>query len=234
MKIKKELLLVVFLLLGIVGGVLLQYYHLPGQVLWAYNRARDSLTVTVDPGQTINLQIRDFDGRERIYRTEKIAIEQAALILIDVWPGESYPDSLKTKISPLVKAFREHGIMTIHSPNGREVHELIGVMSNEVVLPPGLEGRTQLIKLLQQKNIEYLFFAGYLSNMCVLNRPTGIAAMAFHGYKNKIIFVRDASVSGTMPSVEQSLVHEVVVTAVIELNWGTTTTVADILTALEN
>ncbi|MFC2066736.1 hypothetical protein ACFLUO_06770 [Chloroflexota bacterium] len=123
-------------------------------------------------------------------------------------------------------------MLIIHSPNGGQVHKSIGVLPGEVVLAVGPEGQAQLDNLFEKKNIEWLLYAGYSSNMCVLNRPTGIVTMAYNGYRNRIIFVRDASTAAKVPSsIEVDSIHEVVI-SLVELNWGATTTVDDIVAAL--
>jgi nicotinamidase-related amidase len=246
--IKNNKLLFFLFLLGLSVGILLQYHHIPGNLLFqastVFRDHDESETVILKPSQdqidkignhfrepsgSIFLDIRDYDGREYSYHTEEFDISKIALVLIDVWPGENFQQNVEEKIIPIVNSAREHGMLIIHSPNGRDVHELIGVESDEVCLDDINNTQRQMIEFLNEHKISHLFYAGYLSNMCVLNRPTGIPIMADHGYKHKIIFIRDASLSGILPGVEQELLHQVVTSAVIELNWASSTTVDDFL-----
>lgn len=226
----RKLVLVVCILVGMLVGILLQQYHLPGKVLWQIRSSFD--TQTVSHSQAINLEIRDLENNQYVYYTNEIELSRLALILIDVWQ-DSPSENLHAKLLPLVEAAREHQLLIIHSPSNGQVHQLIGILPGEVVLADGPEGQAQLDNLLEKKNIEYLLYAGYYSNMCILNRPTGIVTMAYRGYRNRIIFVRDASTAaGTPSSIEVDSIHKVII-SLVELDWGATTTVDDVVAALE-
>lgn len=180
-----------------------------------------------DPDDMILLSVRDYNGIEYIYGTVNISISQTALFLMDVWQSESFDDVTEGCILPLVELARANNMLIIHALHGRPVHPLIGIGGGELELTPDGSDVEWLHEYLHTKNIKNLLYVGYLSNMCVLNRPTGIPAMS----RYNVIFVRDASVAGTMPGIESRTLHEITTTAIIELNWGCSTSVNGVLTA---
>jgi nicotinamidase-related amidase len=160
------------------------------------------------------------------------------LILMDIWAGQPNDEhrermeaNIRSRLLPLVSAAREHGILIVHSPHGRAIHDMVRPLPGEVIVD-GPDERAQLNTVLAQRGIEYLLHAGYASNTCILNRPTGIISLARDGYRDRIILVRDASLAVEAPEfAERKLSHKVIVFTV-ELNRGATTTVDDVLAGL--
>lgn len=200
-------------------------------------------------GKFIKLKVRKFeeandperfstekDGRY-VYQWKEMPLSQLALILMDVWadhPNDGWRARQNANISaallPLVQGARRQHVLVVHSPNGLEIDGRVKPLPDEVVVD-GPDQQAQLLRLLRQKDIRYLLYAGYASNMCVLTRPTGISKMAASGFQ--IYFVRDASLAIEAPEfVENEMSHKVA-TYMVELNWGATTTVEDVLDALE-
>lgn len=241
-------------IIGAVVGVSIQRYHLPDKVLrqarsiMALRRARVSQTIS-EQNEVIHLKVEDFqaavdpvkfdteeDGHYVEY-TEEIPISQLVLILIDVWsehPNDGWREreeaNVRVKLLPLLKAVRKRQILIVHSPHSRQIHKLVRPLSGEVVVN-GPDEQAQLLKLLRQGGVKYLLYAGYASNMCVLNRPTGIIEMSKHGYQ--IILVRDASIAIEAPEFfDEKMTHKMVA-YMVELNWGETTTVNAVVDALE-
>jgi hypothetical protein len=129
-----------------------------------------------------------------------------------------------------VQAARKHHLLIVHSPNGQQIHEIVKPLPGEIVVD-GSSQQAQLRRLLQQKSIQYLLYAGYTSNISVLNHPCGVIAMSRHCYQN--ILVRDASLAFEAPEfLKEELTHKVVA-YMVETNWGVTATVDQVLAALE-
>ena len=250
-------LLVAMFLLGILVGIFAQRYHLPGTLLRQVSSIRHTgLFQTKDVSRHIDhddpriaLRLRDFqqavdpenfdteqDGQE-IYLIEEIPLSRLALILMDVWdnhPNDGWTDrereNVHARLLPLVQAARRRGILIVHSPHGRSIHESVAPLPQEIVVD-GPNEQAELLQLLHSRGIEYLLYAGYASNMCVLTRPTGIIEMSRHGYR--IILVRDASIAVETPESLEAQWNHYVAVHVVEINWGATTTVDDVIAALE-
>ena len=188
-------------------------------------------------GPAIELKVRDFDAKgQSVNIIKDIPVSHAALILIDVWAGKPHTeDNINTKILPLINAARKSQILIVHSLNSGQINEKIEVLPGDIVLAEGdTEERSEFLELLQQESIKYLLYAGYNSNQCVLNRLTGIPEMSHYGYKGNIIFVRDASISSShIVGIDSEVVHEVI-SGLVELNWGMTTTVDDLVAACQS
>ncbi|MEM3485864.1 MAG: hypothetical protein QXI12_09610 [Candidatus Methanomethyliaceae archaeon] len=190
-RIEKRSLLLVFLL-GIIVGILAQRYHLAGTLLRQASALLQGERIAGDEdaddnAQTIALKVRDFqqavdpagfdteqDGRE-VYQVEEIPLSQLALILIDVWadhPNDGWKEreeiNINVALVPLLRAAREHGILIVHSPHGRSIHELAAPLPDEVVVN-GPNEQLDLLRVLRRRGITHLLYAGYASNMCILN-----------------------------------------------------------------
>lgn len=197
----------------------------------------------------VTLRVRSFqhvDGAKRpgterdgqhIFRTLEFPISELALVLIDVWashPNEGFAEradeNIRTKLLPLVAAAREHGVLIVHCPHGRPGNPLVKPLPTEMVLDdPGEKMR--LVRALRQRGTKYLLYAGYSSNMCILTRPAGIIEMSQQGYET--VLVRDASLAIEAPEfLDGELTHQVA-TYMVEINWGVTTVVDEVLAALE-
>ena len=251
--------LVVAFLIGGILGVLAQRAHLPGKVLRQVGIIKSPASAqSVIPwsrlpnnDRLIHLKVRDFqvandpekfdtelDGHY-VQKEIEVPISKLALILIDVWaehPNDGWAErermNIETKLAPLVNAAREHGMLIVHSPHGRAIHPLVSPLPNEVVVDGPYE-RDELVQVLRKKGIQYLLYAGYATQMCVLHRPTGIIEMWKHGWANRIILVRDATIAIEAPwSLEGELTHKVVV-YMVETNYGMSTTVEEVIRALE-
>lgn len=244
-------LLALFLAAGVPIGVLLQRYHIPGRVLRRLSTLLASAKASITRPQDglIKLTVRDFqhaddpkqagterDGKQVSYTLE-VAPSKLALVLIDVWAdhpikgwAERAEKNVAAKLLPLVEAARKHGILVVHCPHGESPHPLVRPLPTELVMD-GLGEKDRLVEALRQRGIRRLLYAGYASNMCMLTRPVGIIEMSRQGYD--IIFVRDASLAIEAPDfLERDLTHQVA-TYIVETNWGVSTSVDDVLEALE-
>ena len=245
-------LLALFLAGGVPIGVFLQRYHIPGRVLRRLSYLSASARISIAGPKTglATLTVRDFqhaddpkqagterDGRHVSY-TLDVAPSELALILIDVWSdhplkgwAKRAEKNVAAKLLPLVESARKHGIQIVHCPHGKSPHPLVRPLTTELVLD-GHGEKTRLVQALRQKGIRRLLYAGYASNMCMLTRPVGIIEMSRKGYD--VIFVRDASLAIETPDfLERDLTHQVA-TYMVETNWGVSTSVDDVLEALES
>jgi len=242
-------------LLGLLIGILLQKFHIPGIIR---RTVISSLTPTqklhINKTKVISLKVRDFhqsiddkgfdterDGKYVEYEIH-IPISEIALILIDVWadhPNDGWKErqkkNIREKLLPLIKAARESGMLIVHSPHGKSIDPLVKPvnMGPREVIVDGEHEQAELLTLLRRHKVKYLLYAGYATNMCVLTRPTGIIEMARHGYAERIILVRDATIAVEPPEfLESELAHKASV-HMIENLWGMSTTVDDVIQALK-
>ena len=245
-------LLTLSLVAGVPIGMLLQRYHIPGRVLrrLSYLLASAKISMTRPQDGLTKLTVRGFqhandpkqasterDGLHVSY-TLDVAPSELALILIDVWSdhpikgwAQRAEENVAAKLLPLVESARKHGILIVHCPHGESPHPLVRPLTTELVLD-GQGEKTRLVQTLRQKGIRRLLYAGYASNMCVLTRPVGIIEMSRKGYD--VIFVRAASLAIETPDfLERDLTHQVA-TYMVETNWGVSTSVDDVLEALES
>jgi len=242
-------------LIGGVLGILAQRAHLPGKVLRKIGIINSPSIIPwsrlPDSDRIVRLKVRDFevandpkkfdteyDGKY-VQRTIEVPISQLALILIDVWaehPNDGWAErereNIETKLAPLVDTARKHGLLIVHSPHGRAIHPLVSPLSSEIVVD-GPDEQEELVRVLKKRRIQFLLYAGYATQMCVLHRPTAIIEMAKRGWADRIILVRDATIAVEAPwSLEEELTKKVAI-YMVETNWGMSTTVNDVIEALE-
>lgn len=237
---------------GGVVGIFLQRYHMPQMV---FRKLRSRLMNNINRKSTANnnkiqLEVRTFEHAysPKIYYTEEdgqytkhtldVGLSEIALILIDVW--SSHPNkgwmqraqqNIRCRLLPLVEGLRQHKVPIVHCPHDQPINQLVKPLPQELLVDgPKEVGR--LIESLQGWGTRYLLYAGYASNMCILNRPVGIQAMSKLGYD--IIFVRDASLALEAPQFLSEETAHSVATNMIETDWGMSTEVHQVLSALEH
>jgi nicotinamidase-related amidase len=172
------------------------------------------------------------------YETLSLLPSKTAFILMDVW-DRSYNDghseringNVREKLVPALEAARAYGLTIIHSPHlegstyGYKIHPLASPQGGEFIVD-GPQEQEMLLSILKGRGITTIIYAGYASNICVLDRPTGFQEMKKQGLE--IILLRDASIAVELPRVfSLGLVHEV--TLVIYESSGYSATVDDFL-----
>ncbi|MFC2032107.1 isochorismatase family protein [Chloroflexota bacterium] len=242
------LIVLISLSIGIVLGILLQWQHIPGTILFKassyFPESYSQVDVSngVDSDRTITLMTRKFaaagDWEEfvtemdssYIYNTFELDLRKTALILIDVWqyhPNDGWLEraggNIRAKIVPLLDLARKHGLRVIHSPHSQKIANEAEPLPNELVV----NSQSELISYLEAHHIEILTYAGYASNWCVLNRPdTGIIEMRRLSYE--IILIRDCTIAFETPETLDGEWANKVTANMIEVNYGATTTLADL------
>lgn len=146
------------------------------------------------------------------------SIKASALILMDMWVGMPHLDAHITEIAGMVRAYRDAGGLVIHSPNTGQPHLGIEMEVSDVVLPMSLVGLGLLVRILETHNINHLFYAGYASDACLINRETGVKNLAEKGYE--ITVISDAS-DATKPEYHARAIKH------IEDTWGNSITIVE-------
>jgi len=182
--------------------------------------------------RSISLKTR----RGSAYTDQKLDLKKMALILIDIWkhhPNKVFKErmtsNVKQKIIPLIELARRHNMIIVHCPhefpNG--IADGCNPIRGERVIHTGRE----LHKYLGECGVKTLLYAGYATNMCILNRPESIPNIEPLGYN--IILLRDCTIAfeNTPESIEgEWKYHEAI--SKIEANWGSTSTLDDFKAAL--
>ncbi len=137
------------------------------------------------------------------YVNKTIPVNEAALILVDVW--EPLPDNdggnersreiISTNIYDVLQAARENNMLIIHAPALGVESDIVRPLANEIVLDSSnwIPDDKELHIILLHHNIKTLFYVGFATDDCVLNRPYGIKRMLGLGYQT--ILLRDATSS---------------------------------------
>jgi nicotinamidase-related amidase len=171
------------------------------------------------------------------YQQSSLDLNKTALILMDVWAGHPNDglatrmhENIITKIVPLLALARRHNMTIIYSPNGGTICPDVCPRAGEIVLDAaGINSTDAFHQFLKEKGINTLLYAGYDSNWCLLNRPSGIFWMAELDYN--IILIRDATIAEeTAETLDGEWANKVVIN-MVESEWGRSTTLADLQTA---
>ncbi len=246
---KSILILCVAVILGIIIGIVFQkYVGIDGvSSSSSSNDIRPAIDETYEQknGEYITITTRYFDteGEDHYeYTTRDIFLDECALILIDIWSPNREADDpeddrqiphAQLKIVPLLELARINGMEIIHANHGGEVAEGCEPLEGEFVLDtPWRNEMSTLTRHLDENNINTLFYAGYATNMCIINRPVGIINMSRSGYD--VILLRDCTEAvESLDSAEGEWAKEMAI-HMVECNWGFTTTMSELERALQD
>lgn len=181
--------------------------------------------------------VTEEDGHH-VTENKDIPIEKIAVLLIDVWqehPNDGWLEraqvNIKEKIVPLVTSLREYDVTIIHAPHNEPIASAVTPIEGEFILNPAVRyDKKELHAFLKKEGITTILYAGYATNMCILNRNVSMMRMDELGYNT--ILVRDATIGiETAESLEGEWAHKMAV-AFVESNFEGTTTVEGIQNAL--
>lgn len=166
------------------------------------------------------------------YSVLQLDISKTALVLIDVWedhPIEQWREraaiNISEKLHPLLQKARDVGMLVIHAPHGRSIHPLAYPKEGEIVLPEYYDSH-EVFSDLKDRGVTTIIYAGYATNMCVLNRPIAmLRARLYYGFN--VILVRDATIAVESPESLSEEWEKRMAIHFVEINLGSTTTVLD-------
>ena len=258
-KLAIALIVLLIFSLGIAAGIILQRAHIPGSILqrslylFQTHITADRNEASGKPWPTwINLKTRKFapslkegiydtEGDSTyIYRGQLLDLDKTALIIVDAWayhPNDGWlkraRENMKSKLRPLLDLARYHNMTIVYAPNEGEIAEIAKPLQGEFLVDymNPIDDTTELDDYLKAHNITTLLYAGYASNWCVLNRPTGIIRMRQLGYD--IILVRDCTIAFEMPDTLDMETANSVTINLVENLWGETTTLEDLKAAFQ-
>ena len=175
------------------------------------------------------MTVRDADINTNRYENQELrfVFERTALILVDVWDDMRFNQITTSKIVPLAQVVRESGMQVVHA-----TYDLNLYHAHTAVIDPYDMHRTDsgLFDTLKERGISTLIFAGYCSNLCMLNRPVSILEAHAQGFRT--IVVRDASAGCEDFRATAEENHEAILRILEMNNIATTVMVDDVIMSL--
>lgn len=161
---------------------------------WLLDLTLRSYSIASDPDKYDTERSSHFS-----YEHKSIPIDQAALILVDVWqwhPNDGWLQREREIIPNIVKVLegaRAHGMLVVHAPAGRATAKAVQPLPGEIIVDSSntVPDDQELHRTLQRYGIETLFYVGFAANMCVLKRPYGMERMHQLGYE--VVLLRDCT-----------------------------------------
>lgn len=239
-RLKSVMLLFVAVVLCITVGILFQKYigiesiksTPPVEPIYQAQEGKREAQEAGGQERLITLNTRTWNNAENRKDfetiTRELSLDRCALVLIDAWEdsGEFIKQNIKQNVVHLLELARENDIHVIHALHDREAHHDCRPIEGE----PVIESKEDLDEYLKEKGIDTLLYAGFATNMCVIDRPVGIINMSRLGYE--IILVKDCTTAVETPeSTDGEWAWRETVNTVMRL-WGSTTTLEDLDKAL--
>lgn len=165
----------------------------------------------------------------------ELPLRSCAFLLMDVWhkhPNDGWrirgEANIQNFLSPLLQRLRVNSATILHAYHGQPQHPLALTCEREWDLHRDqLETADALVPKLREHNIENIFYAGYVSNWCILNRDVGLINLKRNNFN--VYLIRDCSIAfETSETLEGEWCHKVIVNT-IEHQWGQTLRSTDIL-----
>jgi nicotinamidase-related amidase len=242
------------LVVALCFGYLLGSIHLVGrtQEYLSYGNFLSSLPQITPSDTVINLQLRSFHiaADPEKYDTEldsycvtsqkQIPAKRAALILVDVWESGANDGHIERtkKIIPtiyeILQAARENHMVIIHAPAQSKEDDMVSPLPGEIVLDSfdNIPDDEELDMILKHYDIQTLFYVGFATNMCVLDRPYGMKRMYSLGYE--VILVRDATTAVEFPDTLDGLWATELAIRYVEYALGYSCTAYDLIQGLQD
>ncbi len=156
-------------------------------------------------GITIEYTLSEYAKDKGMYvdTTRKLEIdpEKSALVIIDLWQ-EKYLDSMTVNyINPLIEEFKDLGIKIIYAPSQNPQNtNLIAV--EEGVYFYNLDVMDNFLK---DNGIKNVFFAGFDTFLCVLDKPNGIYSLRSRNDDLRLFLLEDGVTSFTKEMKQASI-----------------------------
>lgn len=137
-------------------------------------KTRDTI-LAVDPAA--------YDSEmDTVYIYPELIVNPAATALVIIDPWASHPNdgwaarasaNLISHLVPLLSACRSAGMRIVFAPTGRPIHPAVAPLPNETVIatPSSNTDDVALDQALVSWGVDTVLYAGYASNMCVLEKP---------------------------------------------------------------
>ena len=170
-----------------------------------YGFRLDSTHFEYEELETINFTISEFDDNSNGFldrtRRTKIMPKQSALVLIDVWQRDFLDTITINNINPLIEDFRAKGSKIIYSPSQEPQNE------NLLIVDDGMHflDLDRMDPYLKENNIETLFYVGFDTFHCILDKPNGIYGTKKRNKNVQIFVLEEGVMSFTKEMKETSI-----------------------------
>ncbi|MBM1105256.1 hypothetical protein JQC67_03795 [Aurantibacter crassamenti] len=169
-----------------------------------YDDLTEGLT-ELEAGELIYYSISKFDENTNSYtdtfKSTRIIPERSALVLIDVWKNEFLDTLTINNINPLIEEFNAMGSKVIYAPSQEPQNE------NLLIIEEGVHfyDLDVMDGYLNEHEIENLFYVGFDTFHCVLDKPNGIFNIKKRKSNLKIFVLEEGVLSFTKEMKESSL-----------------------------
>jgi nicotinamidase-related amidase len=169
-----------------------------------YHEVRGSRN-QVEVGELLYYVVSEYNNNKKLYKDKlhktRILPEQSALVLIDVWNNDFLDSLTINHINPLIEEFSAKGSKIIYAPSQEPENE------NLLVLNDGVHfyDLDTMDSYLQENNIENLFYVGFDTFHCVLDKPNGIFNVIKRNGNLKIFLLEQGVLSFTKEMMESSI-----------------------------
>ena len=175
-----------------------------------------------------SLAVREYVGGANPYynyRSISFSPQSSAIVLIDLWDREVVTPLLERKLLSFIEIARKEGVTIIHAPSQRydEMHPLISVYPEDILIT----GYDDMGTILHSKGISTLLYAGNDVVKCVLDKPLGAIHHHLDNGEFKYVLIKDGTTSAYAET-------QLLGINIFEKAFGNTTTIIDILDALEH
>jgi len=134
-----------------------------------------------------------------------------------------------------IPGYRKKILERAHGPDYSEASALAEMDFPAAVAPepgePIVHQTSQFDRILRERGIVNLIYAGFATDMCILNAPGGMGPMFGLGYR--VILMRDATIGVEPPDFLDNHIATRWAIRYHEAHWGDTITTADFIAACE-
>lgn len=201
----------------------------PGVTREAYAIMRDRIRPALDAAREVNLAVMHVQD-------ERIARKYPA------WA--EYEDDTETTTAiqqpggeqnQAIPGHRRAMLQRAHGPNYLTESALADMDFPDIVAPlsdePVVCQTAQFDRILRERDIVNLIYAGFAADMCILRAPGGIGPMFERGYR--CVLMRDATLGVEPPDFLEDRIATRWGIRYHEAHWGDTITLADFLDAID-
>lgn len=123
---------------------------------------------------------------------ESITPSNSAVVLIDIWDESFLDEVVIEKLNPFIEQLKEKEVLIIFAPSeGEENKHLKQIYDYKVF------GYGNIDEVLEQENIKNIFYVGYDTLLCVIDKPMGILNFVSRNKNFEHYLIEDMSISKT-------------------------------------
>ena len=144
------------------------------------------------------------------------------------WPPRDWVDSWRKEHTHLFRTEEWYTNYYQHVRPNQDIPEPLRPMDGDLVISSG----DMMHRLLAERGIRVLFYSGFATNMCLIDKPGAIRDMAGRGYLP--IVIRDATTGTENAETVDHLSITRAFVDQIEMLWGYSVTTEELLMAVQN